>query len=203
MTATGDPLDITPVAELHRRERHSDRGDAGAGMAGDGQPGCRQLLRRRSISSRWFTCCPWSWRRRSGALCRAWSRPLPALRRRTFSSIRRSTVSGCRTRRMSSICCSTCWSRLVTSNLAARLKNEAVTLSRREKEIRELHAFSQGLATCLTGRDLIFAVQDYLSNTLRYRAVLIATAPDDHDAKRQYGRARGGPAPGRETDRGQ
>ncbi len=70
----------------------------------------------------------------------------------------------------------------VASNLAARLKNKADTLSRREKEIRELHAFSQGLATCLTGRDLIFAVQDYLSNTLGYRAVLIATAPDDHDA---------------------
>jgi two-component system sensor histidine kinase KdpD len=67
---------------------------------------------------------------------------------------------------------------LVTSNLASRLKNEAVALSRREKEIGELHAFSQGLATCLNSRDLIFAVQDYLSNTLRYRAVLIATAPD-------------------------
>ena len=69
---------------------------------------------------------------------------------------------------------------VVTSNLAARLKNEAVALRRREKEIGELHAFSQGLATCLTGRDLIFAVQDYLSNTLRYRAVLIATEQDDH-----------------------
>jgi K+-sensing histidine kinase KdpD len=67
---------------------------------------------------------------------------------------------------------------LVTSNLAARLKNEAVALRRREKEIGELHAFSQGLATCLTSRDLIFAVQDYLSNTLRYRAVLIATEQD-------------------------
>jgi two-component system, OmpR family, sensor histidine kinase KdpD len=69
---------------------------------------------------------------------------------------------------------------LVTSNLAARLKNEAVTLRRREREISELHAFSQGLATCLTGPDLIFAVQDYLSNALRYRAVLIATAQDSH-----------------------
>jgi K+-sensing histidine kinase KdpD len=68
---------------------------------------------------------------------------------------------------------------LVTSNLAARLKNEASALRRREKEIGELHAFSQGLATCLTSRDLIFAVQDYLSNTLRYRAVLIATEQDD------------------------
>jgi K+-sensing histidine kinase KdpD len=64
---------------------------------------------------------------------------------------------------------------VVTSNLAARLKNEAVTVSRREKEITELHSFSQGLAACLTSRDLIFAVQDYLSNTLRYRALLIAT----------------------------
>jgi K+-sensing histidine kinase KdpD len=69
---------------------------------------------------------------------------------------------------------------VVTSDLAARLKNEAVALRRREKEIGELHAFSQGLATCLTSRDLIFAVQDYLSNTLRYRAVLIATERDDH-----------------------
>jgi K+-sensing histidine kinase KdpD len=71
---------------------------------------------------------------------------------------------------------------VVTSNLAARLKNEAIALRRREKEITELHAFSQGLAACLTSRDLIFAVQDYLSNTLRYRAVLIATAADDHSA---------------------
>jgi K+-sensing histidine kinase KdpD len=64
---------------------------------------------------------------------------------------------------------------VVTSNLAARLKNEAVVLKRREKEITELHTFSQGLATCLNSRDLIFAVQDYLSNTLRHQAVLIAT----------------------------
>ncbi len=70
----------------------------------------------------------------------------------------------------------------VTSNLAARLKKEAVVVSRREKEIRELHAFLQSLATCLTGRDLIFAVQDYLSNTLRYRAVLLAAAQDVSDA---------------------
>jgi K+-sensing histidine kinase KdpD len=69
---------------------------------------------------------------------------------------------------------------VVTSNLAARLKNEAVALQRREKEITELHAFSQGLATCLTSRDLIFAVQDYLSNTLRYQAVLIATDQEMH-----------------------
>jgi K+-sensing histidine kinase KdpD len=69
---------------------------------------------------------------------------------------------------------------LVTSNLASRLKNEAVVLRRREREIGELHAFSQGLATCLTSPDLIFAVQDYLSNTLRYRAVLIATRDEHH-----------------------
>jgi len=73
---------------------------------------------------------------------------------------------------------------IVTSNLAARLKNEAVALSRREREIRELHAFSQGLAVCLTSRDLIFAAQDYLSNTLRYRAVLIATVQEDHGSDR-------------------
>ncbi len=73
---------------------------------------------------------------------------------------------------------------IVTSNLAARLKSEAVTLGRRERQISELHAFSQGLAACLTSRDLIFAVQDYLSNTLRYRAVLIATVQEDHGSDR-------------------
>ena len=69
---------------------------------------------------------------------------------------------------------------VVTSNLAARLKNETVALQRREKEVTELHAFSQSLATCLTSRDLIFAVQDYLSNTLRCRAVLIASDHEMH-----------------------
>jgi K+-sensing histidine kinase KdpD len=84
---------------------------------------------------------------------------------------------------------------VVTSNLAARLKNEAVALQRRAKEITELHAFSQGLATCLTSRDLIFAVQDYLSNTLRYQAALIATDQEMHvhaaipeDVRRQAGK---------------
>ena len=57
-----------------------------------------------------------------------------------------------------------------------------MVVSRREKEITELHAFSQSLATCLTDRDLIFAVQDYLSNTLRYRTVLLATAQDGSEA---------------------
>jgi K+-sensing histidine kinase KdpD len=72
---------------------------------------------------------------------------------------------------------------LVTSNLASRVRREADSLSRREREIKDLHAFSQGLATCLNSRDLIFAIQDYLSNTLRYRAVLIACAGgDDADA---------------------
>ena len=71
---------------------------------------------------------------------------------------------------------------IVTSNLAARLKNEANTLRRREKEIRELHTFSSGLATCLTSRDLIFAVQDYISDTLGCSAALIASAEDAYDA---------------------
>jgi K+-sensing histidine kinase KdpD len=71
---------------------------------------------------------------------------------------------------------------VVTGDLAARLKKEAVSLSRREKQIRELHAFSQRLATCLTGRDLIFAVQDYLSNALRHRAALIARETDHQDS---------------------
>ena len=73
---------------------------------------------------------------------------------------------------------------VVTSNLAARVKNEAAAAVRREREIAELHTFSQGLATCLTSRDLIFAVQDYLSNTLKYRAVLMASLPDDSGSEK-------------------
>jgi K+-sensing histidine kinase KdpD len=69
---------------------------------------------------------------------------------------------------------------VITSNLAARLKNEAVTSSRHASAIADLHAFSQGLATCLTSRDLILAVQDYLSNTLGFRTVLLAATPDEH-----------------------
>jgi K+-sensing histidine kinase KdpD len=69
---------------------------------------------------------------------------------------------------------------VITSNLAARLKNEAATSSRRASAIADLHAFSQGLATCLTSRDLILAVQDYLSNTLGFRTVLLAATPDEH-----------------------
>jgi K+-sensing histidine kinase KdpD len=64
---------------------------------------------------------------------------------------------------------------VVTSNLAARLRDEVDTSNRRSREIAELHAFSQGLATCLDGRELIFAVQDYLSGTLGRRAFLIAS----------------------------
>ena len=85
---------------------------------------------------------------------------------------------------------------IVTSNLAARLKNEALALGRREKQVSELHAFSQGLAACLTTRDLIFAVQDYLSNTLQYRAVLITTAQDDHSPERwEWSQTRSGEGP--------
>jgi two-component system sensor histidine kinase KdpD len=69
---------------------------------------------------------------------------------------------------------------VITSNLAARLKNEAATSSRRAGEIADLHAFSQGLATCLTSRDLLVAVQDHLSITLGFRTVLLAAAADEH-----------------------
>lgn len=68
---------------------------------------------------------------------------------------------------------------IITSNLAARLKSEAEATGRRAKEIKELHSFSQGLASCLNSRDLIFAVSDYLSNTLGYRAVLVASERDN------------------------
>ena len=68
---------------------------------------------------------------------------------------------------------------LVTSNLAARLKNEAISLAPPRKGNRRAARFLAG------PRDLPHQPRpdlrgaDYLSNTLRYRAILIATAPDD------------------------
>jgi K+-sensing histidine kinase KdpD len=72
---------------------------------------------------------------------------------------------------------------IITGNLAARLKREAETTKRRAKEINELYSFSQRLATCLTARDLIFAVQDYLSNTLGYRTILVASPKEERGAQ--------------------
>ena len=72
---------------------------------------------------------------------------------------------------------------VVTSDLAARVRREADNLRYREKEIRDLYAFSQRLAACFTSSDLIFAIQDYLSNTLGYRAVLIAASPQGHNTE--------------------
>lgn len=73
---------------------------------------------------------------------------------------------------------------IITSDLAARLKREAEITKRRAKEIKELYSFSQRLATCLTARDLIFAVQDHLSNTLGYRTILIASTGDGQSIQR-------------------
>jgi K+-sensing histidine kinase KdpD len=72
---------------------------------------------------------------------------------------------------------------IITSNLAARLKREAETTKRRAREIKELYSFSQRLATCLTGRGLIFAVQDHLTNALGFRTILIASSEDGQSAQ--------------------
>lgn len=66
---------------------------------------------------------------------------------------------------------------VVTGDLAARLKREADALRRREAEITELYAFSQRLAACSTSADMIFAVQDYLSNTIGCSAFLLPRSP--------------------------
>jgi two-component system, OmpR family, sensor histidine kinase KdpD len=66
---------------------------------------------------------------------------------------------------------------LVTSNLAARLKNEVDTSHRREGDIQNLYEFSRRLALCSTAGDLIKAIQDYLSVRLGCQAHLIRLAP--------------------------
>jgi K+-sensing histidine kinase KdpD len=65
---------------------------------------------------------------------------------------------------------------LITSNLAARLRKEVDTLHRREHEIQNLYEFSRRLALCSTARDLIKAIQDYLSVRLGCKARLIRLA---------------------------
>jgi K+-sensing histidine kinase KdpD len=70
---------------------------------------------------------------------------------------------------------------LVTGNLAARLRQEATTLRRRESELRDLFAFSRRLTSCFTVSDLVFAIHDYLANVLGQRTVLIR-AVADHNA---------------------
>jgi K+-sensing histidine kinase KdpD len=65
---------------------------------------------------------------------------------------------------------------LVTSNLAAGLRKEVDTLHRREREIQNLYEFSRRLALCSTARDLIKAIQDYLSVRLGCEAHLIRVA---------------------------
>jgi K+-sensing histidine kinase KdpD len=65
---------------------------------------------------------------------------------------------------------------LVTSNLAAQLKNEVDTLHRREDEIHNLYEFSRRLALSSTAGDLLKAIQDYLSVHLGCEAHLIRLA---------------------------
>ena len=72
---------------------------------------------------------------------------------------------------------------VVTSDLAARVRREADSLRYREQEIRKLYTFSQRLAACFTSFELILATQDYLSNTLGYRTVLITASPQGPDAE--------------------
>jgi K+-sensing histidine kinase KdpD len=64
---------------------------------------------------------------------------------------------------------------IVTSNLAARLRREVEVSHRREKEIRLLYAFSRRLAGCFTTSDLYPAIEDFLSDNLGHRVVLIET----------------------------
>ncbi|MBV9626759.1 MAG: DUF4118 domain-containing protein [Xanthobacteraceae bacterium] len=62
---------------------------------------------------------------------------------------------------------------LITSNLAARLKRERDVSHAREQEMRGLYEFSRQLAASFTAVDLISAVQDYLTNTMRRRTILV------------------------------
>jgi K+-sensing histidine kinase KdpD len=67
---------------------------------------------------------------------------------------------------------------VATSNLAARLRREVEISHRREKEIRQLYAFSRRLAGCFTTSDLYPAIEDFLSENLGHQVVLIETGAE-------------------------
>ncbi len=69
---------------------------------------------------------------------------------------------------------------LVSSNLAARLRQETETLRRREKDIQNLYEFSRRLAACFTVSDLVSAIENYLSRTLGQQAVFFTARTDGH-----------------------
>jgi K+-sensing histidine kinase KdpD len=77
---------------------------------------------------------------------------------------------------------------LVTSNLAARLRNEVDASRRREYEIHNLYEFSRRLAQCSTASDLVKAIQEYLSLHLGCQAHLIRPQ-DEYDEEEPQSRA--------------
>jgi two-component system, OmpR family, sensor histidine kinase KdpD len=56
---------------------------------------------------------------------------------------------------------------LVSGDLASRLRSETENLRQRKQELQYLYEFSRRLAACFTVSDLISAIQNYLSGTLR------------------------------------
>jgi two-component system, OmpR family, sensor histidine kinase KdpD len=68
-------------------------------------------------------------------------------------------------------------------NQTARLHREIEISSRHEKEFRDLYAFSRRLAACVTAPGIYMAVEEYLSNVLGHRAVLIEPAAQDRELR--------------------
>jgi two-component system sensor histidine kinase KdpD len=70
----------------------------------------------------------------------------------------------------------------VTGGLAGRLRRAIDNSRRREKEVRELYAFSRRLAGCYTTSALYSAIQHFISTYLGRPVALMgaATAPNDH-----------------------
>ncbi|MEW6639458.1 MAG: DUF4118 domain-containing protein [Pseudomonadota bacterium] len=68
---------------------------------------------------------------------------------------------------------------VVCSNLAARVRQEADMLRQSEQALQELYEFSRQLALCFTVRDLVRAIQAYVSSTLGCPAAFVAASDDD------------------------
>ncbi|MPZ57792.1 MAG: DUF4118 domain-containing protein [Rhizobiales bacterium] len=61
---------------------------------------------------------------------------------------------------------------LVTGRLATAVRAQAEVARKREKEVRELYAFSRRLGTARAASDIYAAIQEHLSNLIQRKAVL-------------------------------
>jgi two-component system, OmpR family, sensor histidine kinase KdpD len=67
---------------------------------------------------------------------------------------------------------------MVTSQLAGNVRQQASISRKREKEVRDLYAFSRRLAGVQTAADIYAAIQEHLSTVIGHRVVIFGAAAE-------------------------